>query len=362
MPSRLSDAITPHPDFNSLQELPDSYAWNHQPDYDYPSSSDAESVPIIDLNEPNALQAIGRACKTWGVFQVINHGVPTGLLDMAEFTSRTLFSLPVNQKLKAARSPGGVSGYGFARISSFFSKLMWSEGFTIVGSPHEHFRQLWPRDYIQHCDVIKEYKQEMKNLAGRLVQLMLGSLGITAEKDINWAGPKGDFNGASAALQLNYYPACPDPDRAMGLAPHTDSTLFTVLYQNNTSGLQVLKEGVGWIRVPPIPNGLVINVGDLMHILSNGLYPSILHRAMVNRTHHRLSIAYLYGPPSSVKISPHPKLVGPTQPPMYRPVTWNEYLDTKAKHFNKALSRVRVCVSLDELVDVNEYNNSVKVA
>ncbi|GMI72411.1 ARABIDOPSIS THALIANA GIBBERELLIN 3 BETA-HYDROXYLASE 1, GA REQUIRING 4, gibberellin 3-oxidase 1 [Hibiscus trionum] len=361
MPSRLSDSIRPLPDFTSLQELPDSYAWNHHPDHDYPSSADAESVPIIDLNDPNALQAIGYACKTWGVFQVINHGVPTGLFDRVESTSRNLFSLPVNQKLKAARSPDGVSGYGFARISSFFSKLMWSEGFTIVGSPQEHFRQLWPHDYINRCDVIKEYKQEMKKVAGRLMGLMLGSLGITAQQDIKWAGPKADFTEASAALQLNYYPACPDPDRAMGLAEHTDSTLLTILYQNNTSGLQVLREGVGWIRVPPVPDALVINVGDLMHILSNGLFSSVLHRAMVNRTYHRLSIAYLYGPPSSVKISPHPKLVGPTQPPLYRPVTWNEYLNTKAKHFNKALSRVRACVPPNGLVDVNEQNNSVKV-
>ncbi|KAE8709044.1 Gibberellin 3-beta-dioxygenase 1 [Hibiscus syriacus] len=361
MPSRLSDAIRPHPDFTSLQELPDSYAWNHQPDYDYPSSSDyAESVPNIDLNDPNALQAIGHACKTWGVFQVINHGVPIGLFDMVEATSRTLFSLPVNQKLKAARSPDGVSGYGFARISSFFSKLMWSEGFTIVGSPDEHFRQLWPHDYIHHCAVIKEYKLEMNKLAGRLMWLMLASLGITAKQDIKWAGPKGEFNQASAALQLNYYPACPDPDRAMGLAAHTDSTLLTVLYQNNTSGLQVLKEGVGWIRVPPVPDTLVINVGDLMHILSNGSFPSVLHRAMVNRTQHRLSIAYLFGPPSTVKISPHPKLVGPAQPPLYRPVTWNEYLDAKAEHFNKALSWVRVCVPPNGLVDANEHNNGVK--
>ncbi|KAE8696097.1 Gibberellin 3-beta-dioxygenase 1 [Hibiscus syriacus] len=367
MPSRLSDAFRPHPihDFTSLRELPDSYAWNQRDDGGYPSAAGeafaTESVPVVDLDDPNALQSIGHACRTWGVFQVTNHGIPTSLLDMVECTCRTLFSLPLHQKLKAARSPDGVSGYGFARISSFFSKLMWSEGFTVVGPPDEHFRQLWPHGYSNHCDVIKEYNEEMKKLAGTLMRLMLGSLGIVAKQDIKWAGPKGDFKEASAALQLNHYPACPDPDRAMGLAAHTDSTLLTILFQNNTSGLQVFKEGVGWVTVPPVPGRLVINVGDLMHILSNGSYDSILHRAMVNRTRHRLSLAYLYGPPSSVEISPHPKLVGPNHPPLYRPVTWNEYLHTKAKHFNEALSSVRVCVPLNGLIDVNEHNNSVTV-
>ncbi|PPS12318.1 hypothetical protein GOBAR_AA08326 [Gossypium barbadense] len=348
MPSRFSDAFRAHPqqqlkhpDFTSLHELPDSYAWNQRDDPS-PETFATESVPLVDLNDSNALQVIGHACKTWGIFQVTNHGISTSLLDMVEHTCRSLFSLPVHQKLKAARSPDGVSGYGFARISSFFSKLMWSQGFTIVGPPDEHFCQLWPQDFSYHCDVIKEYKEEMKKLAGRLMWLMLGSLGIIAKEDIKWAGPKTDFKEALAALQLNYYPACPDPDRAMGLAPHTDSTLLTILYQNSTSGLQVFKEGAGWVAVPPVPGGLVINVGDLMHILSNGSYQSVLHRAMVNRSHHRLSSAYLFGPPSTVEISPHPKLVGPTHPPLYRPVTWNEYLHTKAKHFNKALSSVRV--------------------
>ncbi|KAF5935874.1 hypothetical protein HYC85_027003 [Camellia sinensis] len=265
------------------------------------------------------MELVGHACRTWGVFQVMNHGINTSVLNRVESAGKSLFSLPIQQKLKAARSPEGVSGYGVARISPFFPKLMWSEG-----------------------DVIEEYEKEMKILARRLMWLMLGSLDISKE-DVKWAGPKGDFKGANAAVQLNSYPACPEPDRAMGLAAHTDSTLLTILYQNNTSGLEVHRDGYGWVTVPPIPDTLVVNIGDLLHILSNGLYPSVLHRAMVNRTRHRLSVAYLYGPPPNVQISPLSKLVDLTHPPLYRPVTWTEYLGTKAKYFDKALSSVRLC-------------------
>ncbi|XP_021910941.1 gibberellin 3-beta-dioxygenase 1-like, partial [Carica papaya] len=205
-------------------------------------------------------------------------------------------------------------------------------------------------------DIIEGYKEEMKKLAGRLTWLMLGSLGITKE-DITWAGPRADLEETSAALQLNNYPACPDPDRAMGLAAHTDSTLLTILYQNNISGLQVLKQGKGWVKVEPEPNGLVINIGDLLHILSNGQYPSVIHRAMVNRTRPRLSFAYLYGPPTNTEISPLEKLLGPNQPALYRPITWSKYLRIKGKIFNNALSWIRV----DGSVKVNEEDNSVLV-
>ncbi|XP_042484313.1 gibberellin 3-beta-dioxygenase 1-like [Macadamia integrifolia] len=369
MPSRLADVYRTHPthlqhnhlDFESVHEVPESHAW--PPLDDYPSrdsyGTTTESVPVIDLSDPKAVRLMGHACKTWGVFQVTNHGIPMRLLNDVESESRRLFSLPVPQKLKAARLPDGISGYGIARISSFFPKRMWSEGFTILGSPSEHARQLWPKDFNNFCDVMEEYEKEMKQLAGRLLWLILGSLDINKE-DIKWAGPKGDFADAGAVLQLNSYPACPEPNRAMGLAAHTDSTLLTVLYQNSTSGLQVLRDGAGWVMVPPLAGALVINIGDLLHILSNGRYPSVLHRAVVNSTHHRLSIAYLYGPPMNVQISPLSRLIDPYHPPLYRSVTWSEYLRAKAQHFNKALSSVRLWSPLNGYVDVNS-KNSVKV-
>lgn len=198
-----------------------------------------------------------------------------------------------------------------------------------------------------YSDVIRRYEEEMKRLAGKLMWLMLGAMGIRDhnEEDLTWAGPNGDFPGASAALHMNSYPACPDPDQAMGLGAHTDSTLLTILLQTDTPGLQVMKEdgdGSGWVTVPPIPDALIVNVGDLLHILTNGAYPSAIHRALVNRTTHRLSVVYLYGPPSDAMISPLPALTGPNRPPLYRSVTWSEYLGVKAKHFDNALSLVRV--------------------
>ncbi|KAK7381617.1 hypothetical protein VNO80_00163 [Phaseolus coccineus] len=347
-----------HPDFNSLQEqLPDSYAWT-QPDSDHHSNNTTTStVPVIDFKDPNASNLIGHACKTWGVFQLVNHGIPMNLFTDIQTACLALFSLPLHQKLKAARSPDGVSGYGRARISSFFPKLMWSECFTILDSPLHLFLQLWPQDYAKYCEIVKEYEAAMKKLAAKLMCLVLASLGISKE-DIKWAGPRGEFNGACAALHLNSYPSCPDPDRAMGLAAHTDSTLLTILHQNNVSGLQVLKDGEGWVALPPLAGGLVINIGDLLHILSNGLYPSVLHRVRVNRSWQRFSVAYLYGPPTNVEISPNEKLVGPGRPCLYRSVTWNEYLGKKAKHFNKALSAVRVSSSINGLFDVREDQNN----
>ncbi|KAG1335518.1 Gibberellin 3-beta-dioxygenase 1 [Cocos nucifera] len=305
-----------HFEFESVREVPDSHAWPDVHDHPSVEPSGPDSVPVVDLASPDAVLRVGRVCEEWGVFQVTGHGVSSDLLDRLESQIRRLFSLPTHQKFKAARSPGNISGYGLAPISSFFSKLM--------------------------CDVIEEYKEVMKELAGRLMHLMLLSLGLT-EEDISWAGPVRDTGDLSAVLQLNSYPVCPEPDRAMGLAAHTDSSLLTVLYQSSTSGLQVLRpEPARWVTVPPLPGALVVNVGDLSHILSNGQFRSVLHRAVVNRTRHRLSVAYICGPPAHVKVSPVEKLVGPSEGPAYRAVTWSEYLGLKGKLFNKALASIKL--------------------
>ncbi|XP_074375728.1 gibberellin 3-beta-dioxygenase 1-like [Apium graveolens] len=354
MPSRLSDVFETHPvfqhhhnqnlDLNSLQHLPDSHAWASELTNCSlnPGINGQFNLPVIDLNDPiNGPKHVVHACKTWGAFQIINHGVPKQVIDNMEAAAKKLFSLPYEHKLKAERCDNGAVGYGPIRISSFFPKRMWSEGFTIVGSPVQHARKLWPDDYTSFCDVTKEYQKEMKKLAGKLMWIMLESLGITKE-DIAWAGPDGEFDDSGGVLQLNSYPVCPDPGRAIGIADHTDSSLLTILHQSNQSGLQVFREEIGWVSVPPIEGALVVNIGDLLHILSNGLYPSVLHRVVVNRDQHRLSMAYLYGPPNNVEISPLLKLVDRYHPPLYRPVTWTEYLGMKAKLFYEALSALRL--------------------
>ncbi|KAK4413893.1 Gibberellin 3-beta-dioxygenase 1 [Sesamum alatum] len=365
----LSDAFRARPlnlnhkivDLSSVEILPDSHAWTFEANK-YNSScrgnmSNLESIPIIDLNDENAKELIGLACKNWGVFHAINHNVPKNLIDEVELAGERLFSLPMHQKLLVERTPNSMSGYGVVRISSFFSKLMWSEGFTIVGSPLEHAAKLWPHDYHKFCDTIEEYQKEMKNLASRLMGLMLGSLGVTKD-DVKWVGAKDEPKERGPALQLNSYPPCPDPNRAMGMAAHTDSTILNILHQSNTSGLQVFRgDNTGWTTVQPHPGALVILLGDLMHILSNGSYLNPLHRAFVNLTQHRLSMVYLHGPPSSVKISPLPQLVDHHNPPLYRPATWSEYLGIKAQYFDKALTTIRL---RNEFMDTDD-DDSVKI-
>ncbi|CAN6442094.1 unnamed protein product [Victoria cruziana] len=323
-------------DLNTMEEVPESYVWSPLDDYLDDERVKNSSIPVISLSEPrlDVLNQISSACEDWGMFQIVNHGVPSQLLSEMESLGNRLFSLPMTQKIKALRAPDGISGYGLARISPFFNKLMWFEGFTIAESPLEHVRCLMPDDYEHLCSVIQEYEHEMECLGGRMMELILSSLGLN-KNDVKWA--RNGFESMHGVLQLNYYPLCPQPSTAMGLAAHTDSSLLTLLHQTSTQGLQIMKEG-RWVNVPPVPGAIVINVGDLLHILSNGRFSSPLHRVLVSRAQHRLSFAYFWGPTSDTCICPHPKLLSLHNPPLYQSITWADYLRLKAKLFNRALS------------------------
>ncbi|GER39649.1 2-oxoglutarate (2OG) and Fe(II)-dependent oxygenase superfamily protein [Striga asiatica] len=282
-------------DFNSIRDLPDSHVWTLQTD-NLSESNKQYSVPVLDLTAPDVVGLVANACREWGVFQVINHGVPMGLFDDVEAQSKRLFGLPAQQKQKVLRLPNESTGYGVARISPFFSKLMWHEGFTIMGSAVEHAKQLWPLEYQDFC--------------------------------------------ICSVLQLNSYPSCPNPNRAVGLGPHTDSMLLTILHQNDTNGLQILKEGVGWITVEPVSGAMVVNIGDLMHIMSNARFRPVYHRVVPSRMRHRFTFAYFYGPSPNYVVGPLASRV--LDAPRFRPMMVKDYIRLKYHHFDKALDFVRL--------------------
>lgn len=325
-------------DFDSVRDLPESHEWT-------PAATDgAENCvqqphavpPVIDLRAPNVTELVRNACRNWGVFQVTNHEVPSDLVDEVEAQSRRLFALPADRKLTTLRSPSGATGYGVARISPFFPKLMWHEGFTIMGSAVEHAKQLWPHQYEEFCDAMDNYQKKMKSLAYKILVITLNALGLDEEDQEKVSS--AFLYQSDGALQLNSYPSCPNPSRAVGLAPHTDSLLLTILHQNDTNGLQIFQEGIGWVPIPPISGALVVNLGDLMHILSNACFHTVYHRVVPNGASHRLTVAYFYGPPADSVVVPLPKLPSPR----FRAVTVKEYLGLKNKHLEKAISLIGI--------------------
>lgn len=76
------------------------------------------------------------------------------------------------------------------------------------------------------------------------------------------------------ALRVNYYPTCSIPDQVLGISPHSDTSILTILMQDDdVTGLQIKHSGE-WVPVKPIPNALVVNIGDVIEVIFYNLVMS----------------------------------------------------------------------------------------
>lgn len=105
-----------------------------------------------------------------------------------------------------------------------------------------------------------EYSKHVQNLGILLLELLSEALGLKPDhlKDMDC--------GRRLTMLCHYYPACPQPELALGTSKHADNDFFTVLLPDHIGGLQVLYEDK-WIDVPSTPGALVINIGNLLQVI-----------------------------------------------------------------------------------------------
>ncbi|MBA0868797.1 hypothetical protein Goshw_018923 [Gossypium schwendimanii] len=277
-----------------LKEVPPRYIRTDE-DPPFPSHPNPlPQVPVIDMHKlfsREELERLHHACKEWGFFQVlllINHEVSTSLVEKVKMEVQEFFKLPMEEKKKLWQKPDEIEGFGQAFVVSEEQKLNWGDMFYMITLP-TYLRKphLFPNLPSTLRETLEVYSGELKHLAMKLLEHMGKALGMDPN-DMRVL-----FEEGLQAMRMNYYPPCPQPEVAIGLSAHSDPVGLTILLQiNEMEGLQVKKSGV-WVPIRPLENAFVVNIGDIMEIVSNGVYPSIEHRATVNSVKERLSIALL---------------------------------------------------------------------
>jgi len=168
-------------------------------------------------------------------------------------------------------------------------------------------------------DNLEAYSAELQKLAMKILKLMAKAIGM----EYNYM--KNLFEDGRQSIRMNYYPPCPQPELVIGLSPHSDATGLTILLQlNEIEGLQIRKDGM-WIPVIPLPNAFVVNIGDILEIISNGIYRSIEHRATVNSVKERLSVATFYSPRWEGDMGPEASLITPESPALFKRIGVADY-------------------------------------
>nr|GLL30292.1 protein SRG1-like [Ipomoea trifida] len=289
----------------------------------------AADFPVIDLQkllseksggDSSELQKLHFACKDWGFFQLINHGVESSLVEKTKNEVQQLFNLPLEEKKKYGKVAGDPQGFGQLFVVSEDQKLDWADLFYIrTLPPHVRSPHLFPKLPEAFRDTLDAYSLELHKLAMKVLSLMAKNLGIKDEEMTML------FEEGMQSIRMNYYPPCPQPELVMGLSPHSDPGGLTILLQvNETKGLEIRKDGA-WIPIVPIPNAFIVNVGDSLEIFTNGAYRSIEHRAIVSRGMDRISVATFLSPRLDGEIGPAISLITPQNPANFKRVTVTDF-------------------------------------
>ncbi|KAL5577113.1 hypothetical protein UlMin_018812 [Ulmus minor] len=253
--------------------------------------------------------------------QLINHGVSPSLVESAKEGIEQLFNLPIEEKEKFRQKPGDMEGLGQAFVVSEEQKLDWADMFFLTTRPiHLRKPHLLPNFPIPFRENLDAYSIELESVALKLLYQIAKALGMDPNdfKDL--------FEEGWQNMRMNYYPPCPQPDLVIGLEPHSDATGLTILLQiNETEGLQIKKDGM-WVPVKPLPNAFIINIGDILEIVTNGIYRSIEHRATVNGKKERLSLATFLFPRLDGEFGPAPSLITTKTPALFRRIGAADYI------------------------------------
>ena len=237
------------------------------------------SRPLNDIADD-----IGKSFTDWGFAVITDHGIPDDLLEAAWAKSREFFALPEEVKRKYL-IPGGKGARGYtafgterakgAKLSDL--KEFWHVGRTLpAGDPLEAVMppNIWPEEISDFEETYRALYDAFEVAGRRTLKAIAIHLGL--ERD--WFEPTVD-NGDSV-MRLLHYPPVENAEGRIRAEAHGDINTITLLLGAEEAGLQLLTRDGEWIDIDPPKGAMVINIGDMLERLTNGVLPSTKHRVI----------------------------------------------------------------------------------
>tara|TARA_B100001123_G_C15201871_1_gene983724 strand:- start:244 stop:1209 length:966 start_codon:yes stop_codon:yes gene_type:complete len=307
----------------------------------------SSGIPVIDIgplrdgsNPVPVAKALHRASREVGFLYVTNHGISEQSINRIRDAAKTFFRHDEEDKNTVAVSGAhrGYLGLGGAVMQSGMppdlkESFIWGYENADGLAPDDHSlrgRNKWPLFVPELRSIAMDYFKQVHAVAHRLMTGFALGLGLPGDAFL-----KTSDRPLSRASLVNYPPQSDvEQTGEFGVGPHTDFGVLTVLCQDMTGGLEVEALDGTWVPAPPIPNTLVVNVGDLLARWTNGKYRSTPHRVINSSGHERLSLVLAYDPEPQTMIDPR-DILGQDCDPNQPPISCGDYLTWR---FERAFS------------------------
>lgn len=160
----------------------------------------------------------------------------------------------------------------------------------------------------------------MKPLGKKILEILMNNLNARLDHSLE------QTLMGTLRMNLNFYPECPDPKLAVGTGRHSDINTLTLLLQDDIIGSLYARYGDKWLHVPPVMGAIVVNIGDILQILSNDRYKSVEHVVMANRFLSRISFAFYCGPNNDSVVEPLPEVLENGEKALYKSTVYSDYM------------------------------------
>jgi len=290
------------------------------------NTASATHLPILDLQQFIAGDAQQRArfvqtlrdvAHGVGFFYLRGYGAEPGQEQALFAAARDFFDLPTDRKqaLAMVHSPH-FRGYTGPGLEITRGERDWREQIDI-GAEYPAIAQgrgvpawtrlqgpnQWPVEQPSLRTQVVAWQQTLTQAGRQLLRALALALGQ----------PENRFDEPFADTPVQHVKLIRYPGQAVdasqqGVGAHKDSGCLTLLLQHQEAGLQVLdREAPGevWIDVPPVPGTLVINLGEVLEVLSQGYLRANIHRVISPpQRRDRLSIAFFLSPRLDAELPP----------------------------------------------------------
>jgi len=316
-----------------------------------PHTRDITALPILDLSllDGTAIQLQGflddlrHAARDVGFFYLTGHGIDSELLQQVQASARQFFALPDSEKAAVGmiNSPH-FRGYNRAASEITRGQPDLREQFDLgaeravlpIDDNSPWWARLqgpnqWPAALPELKPLLLDWQQAMTGMSLRLLRAFAEALSLPQEAFDRLYGDQPNEH-----IKLMRYPGQAPQQSNQGVGAHKDSGFLSFLLQDRQAGLQVEIEEGRWIDALPLENTLVVNIGELLELATNGYLRATVHRVLSPQAgNERLSIAFFLGAQldAVVPLYPLPTALlrearGPASDPdnpLFRDVGWN---------------------------------------